>query len=95
VQTLYLPLLRPHTHLVLLGIPDSGIPSGGWPLLGKSITGSLIGSPSEIREMFAFATRHGVRALVERRGMGDAEGALKDLHEGRARYRYVLVNEGE
>jgi len=79
--------------VVLTRHSNSGIPAGGWALFGKSITGSMIGSPSEIREMFDLAVAKGVRTWVEKRPMDQATKAVQDMHEGKATYRYVLMNE--
>jgi alcohol dehydrogenase (NADP+) len=92
LQELYLPLLKPFGNMVIVGIPNSGIPAGGWALLGKSITGSLIASPSELTEMYALAVAKGVRTWVETRPMSEATQTLQDMHEGKAKFRYVLVN---
>jgi alcohol dehydrogenase (NADP+) len=93
LQDLYLPLLKTHGNMVVVGLPNSGVPGGGFAILGKSITGSLIGSPDELREMFDLAVAKNVRTWVEKRPMSEATQAVQDMHEGKARYRYVLVND--
>lgn len=51
-----------------------------------------MGSPAEIREMLQLAADKGVRLWVEERPMKEANKAIVDMEEGKARYRYVLVN---
>jgi D-arabinose 1-dehydrogenase-like Zn-dependent alcohol dehydrogenase len=55
--------------------------------------GSLIGSPSEIREMLQLAAEKGVHPWIQQRPMTDANQAVVDMDAGKARYRYVLVND--
>lgn len=43
--------------------------------------------------MLEFVTEKGVRGLIQERPMKDANQAVVDLEAGKARYRYVLVNE--
>ena len=110
-DTLFLPLLKPRGHIVQVGLPEERLP-GIKPqaILGKSITGSLIGSPAEIKQMFDIAVKHNVKPWIQERPMSDAQQAVQggflntkalrftdaffsDMHEGKARYRYVLVND--
>lgn len=58
----------------------------------RQLAGSLIGSPSEIREMLDLAVKHNIRPWVEERPMSEANNAVVDMVNGKARYRYVLVN---
>lgn len=93
LQQLYLPLLKPHGNLIIVGIPNSGIPAAGLGIMGKSITGSLIGSPSDLEDMFKLAVEKNVKTWIEKRPMKEATKAVQDMHEGKARFRYVLMNE--
>lgn len=43
--------------------------------------------------MLQFVTDKGVRGLIQERSMKDANQAVVDLEAGKARYRYVLVND--
>lgn len=58
-----------------------------------ALGGSMIGSPTEIREMLELAAAKNIRPWVEERPMKDANQAIVDMNSGKARYRYVLVNE--
>jgi alcohol dehydrogenase (NADP+) len=92
----YLSLLRQDGILVQVGLPEDGMfqVSGHNLALGrKKVGGSLIGSPTEIREMLQLAAEKNVQPLVEERPMKDANQAIVDMEDGKARYRYVLVNE--
>ncbi|KAI5450697.1 hypothetical protein NCC49_002707 [Naganishia albida] len=93
-DTLYMPLLKPRGHILQVGLPEERLP-GIQPsaILGKSITGSLIGSPAEIKKMFEIAVKHDIKPWIQERPMSDAQAAVQDMHEGKARYRYVLVND--
>lgn len=55
--------------------------------------GSVIGSPQDLRDMLEFVTKHNIKGLIQERPMKDATNAVVDLEAGKARYRYVLVNE--
>jgi alcohol dehydrogenase (NADP+) len=90
----YLPLLKIGGNMVIVGLPNSGLPSvPARPLFGKSLSGSLIGSPAELRDMFKLAVEKGVKTWVETRPMKDANQVLDDFAAGKPRYRYVLVND--
>lgn len=92
----YLSLLKKDGTLVQVGIPDDGVFQVPAPQLifGRvHMGGSLIGSPNEIREMLQLAAEKGVEPLVQERPMSEANQAIVDMEDGKARYRYVLVNE--
>lgn len=57
------------------------------------VGGSNIGSVSQIQEMLEFAVRQNVKPWIQTRSMNDANQAIVDMEDGKARYRYVLVNE--
>lgn len=59
---------------------------------GIKIGGSAIGSPGEI-EMLQFAVDKKIKPWIEKRPMKEANQAILDLQAGKARYRYVLVND--
>lgn len=92
----YLALLRRDGTLAQVGNPDDGlfsVPSIGLIIGRKRFAGSMIGAPGEIREMLQLAAEKNVQPWVEERPMKDANQAMIDMEEGKARYRYVLVNE--
>jgi alcohol dehydrogenase (NADP+) len=55
--------------------------------------GSSIGSPADITKMLEFAAKHNIHPVIQERPMKDANQAIVDMDAGKARYRYVLVNE--
>ena len=55
--------------------------------------GSSIGAPREIEEMLALTAKKGVKPWIQNVPLKDANQAVVDMNAGKARYRYVLVNE--
>ncbi|KAL4792749.1 chaperonin 10-like protein [Aspergillus venezuelensis] len=91
----YLRLLKRDGVFVQVGAPEEPLPPlRAFSLIqkGVKVTGSSIGSTADIRDMLALAAKKGVRPWVVVRGMEEVNRALGDMHEGRARYRYVLEN---
>jgi D-arabinose 1-dehydrogenase-like Zn-dependent alcohol dehydrogenase len=92
----YLSLLRFDGTFVQVGAPDDGLPTiQQFPLIFKrlKITGSLIGSPNDIREMFQLAADQKVKPWIKEIPMKDANRAIVEMEAGKPRYRYVLYNE--
>jgi D-arabinose 1-dehydrogenase-like Zn-dependent alcohol dehydrogenase len=92
----YLSLLRRDGTFCQVGNPDDGdlvMPQGAIIAKRLRITGSCIGSPGEIREMLQLAADKNIRPWIEERPMSEANQAIVDLDAGKARYRYVLVND--
>lgn len=91
----YLSLLRVGGTLIQVGVPEDGpltLPVFSLVMGGVNIGGSLIGSPSDLREMFELAAKKNVKPWIQERPMRDANQAIVDMEKGDARYRYVLVN---
>ncbi len=78
--------------LCLVGATSEPLSVQAFTLLGaqKTVTGSAIGGRPAIREMLAFAARHGVAAKTQSRPLAEADAALGDVRKGRARYRIVF-----
>ena len=92
----YASLLRTNGSFLQLGVREDGtleIPAVSLILKGIKLSGSLVGSPSEIREMLDLVAEKGIKPWVQERPMKDANQAVVDMEDGKARYRYVLVNE--
>jgi alcohol dehydrogenase (NADP+) len=92
----YLQLLKVGGTFVMVGAPEDHIPSfTAFALIQKKIkiTGSSIGSPTEIRHMLDLFAENKVWTWVNRYPMKDANRAIVDMEEGKARYRIVLVHE--
>lgn len=91
----YLSLLDVNGVLIQVGAPEDPIPAfNAFSLLRKNlkIGGSLIGSRKNCREMLAFAAKCNLPALVQVRPMNEANKVIRDMKEGKARFRYVLEN---
>jgi len=92
----YLQLLKPHGQFIQIGSPEDKLPSfSPFSLIGKhaKMGGSSIGSPREIAAMLDFVAKTGVKPWIEERRLEDANQAVIDMEQGKARYRYCLVNQ--
>ncbi|KAI1616908.1 zinc-binding alcohol dehydrogenase [Exophiala viscosa] len=92
----YLQLLRLKGKFVQVGAPEDVVPPiNMFQLISKrvSIGGSLIGSPQEIKDMLKLFVEKGVHTWNVNVPMSEANKAVVDMDAGKARYRYVLVNE--
>lgn len=90
----YMQALRPTGTLCFVGVPPSPVAVQAFPLISgaRSITGSPIGSPHQLREMMDVAARHGVKAQTERFAMSKANEAIEKVKKNKVRYRAVLAN---
>lgn len=90
----YISTLALDGTMVQVGAPEEPVPMPIFPLIvgRRSLAGSAIGSPKVIREMLEFAAKNKVTPVVEKRPMSDANQAIIDMDAGKARFRYVLVN---
>jgi uncharacterized zinc-type alcohol dehydrogenase-like protein len=90
----FIQALRPTGTLCFVGVPPSPISVLAFPIIGglKSISGSPIGSPHQLREMLDVAARHGVHATTEAFPMAKANDAIQKVKKGKVRYRAVLAN---
>lgn len=91
----YVGLLAVNGTLCQVGLPEDGtLVAPVKPLIRRlKVTSSLVGSPDEIREMFQLVLNKGVKPWIEEVPMKNANEAIVNMHAGKARYRYVLVNE--
>jgi alcohol dehydrogenase (NADP+) len=79
-----------------VGAPEKPLPAMPvFPLIltNKHLTGSAIGAPGLIKDMLELAASHGVKSWVEERPMEKVNETLMDMEHGKARYRYVLIND--
>lgn len=93
--TEYIGLLKRDGVFVQLGLPDDGqfkVGAAPFAFGRRSLTGSLMGSPHEIREMLQLAADKGIKPWVELWPMSEANKAIVEMDAGKAKYRYVLVN---
>lgn len=92
----YLSLLKKGGSYIQVGLPDDGdfqVPGANIVHGRTKFEGSLIGSPQDLRDMLAFVSEKKIRGIVQERSMKDANNAVVDLEDGKAHFRYVLVNE--
>nr|POE92398.1 nadp-dependent alcohol dehydrogenase 7 [Quercus suber] len=93
----YMKLLKVQGTFIQVGAPDGGNlpPVNAFTLIfnGIKLGGSAIGSPADIAEMLQLAADKKVKPWIQERSMKDANNAVVDMVDGKARYRYVLVNE--
>ncbi|TKA54555.1 hypothetical protein B0A49_12408 [Cryomyces minteri] len=92
----YMQLLRTNGKFVQVGAPEDILPDfNALAFIGKGATfgGSLIGAPHEIEEMLQLAADKKIKPWIEQRPMKEANEAVVDMVDGKARYRYCLVNE--
>ncbi|KAF3480706.1 NADP-dependent alcohol dehydrogenase 6 [Arthroderma uncinatum] len=94
----YLRLLKRGGEFIQVGAPEDPFPAfrvGVMMGKGLKVGASAIGSTEEIRAMLELANEQRVLPWVQERPMDNVNQALVDMHEGKARYRYVLVNKVE
>ncbi|TGO38673.1 hypothetical protein BHYA_0070g00440 [Botrytis hyacinthi] len=91
----YLGLLRTGGHFCQVGLPDDSLPA--FDIFGLverkiSIHFNDILSIKGTEDLLEFVLRENLQPLVEERKMSDINNVLKEMEAGKARYRYVLVN---
>ena len=92
----YLKLLRNKGRFCQIGMPDDPMPPlevAGLIERGISIGFNDIGTIEEVEDMLQLAVKEAIKPWVETRKMKDVNEVLREMGEGKARYRYVLVNE--
>ncbi|KAK5122930.1 hypothetical protein LTR85_003495 [Meristemomyces frigidus] len=92
----YLQLLRTKGTFIQVGAPEDKLPDmNAFAFIAKGVKfgGSMIGPPWQIEEMLNFAAEKGVHPWIQKVPMKDANKAIVDMDQGKARYRISLVNE--
>lgn len=91
---MYLGCLSNHGRLVFVGAPNEQLKVHAHNLMSgnKSMSGSSIGSPEDIRQMLEFSARHQIQAQIEKFPMAQVNEAMARLKRNQARYRIVLEN---
>jgi uncharacterized zinc-type alcohol dehydrogenase-like protein len=79
--------------LCLVGVPPRPLAINADHLLDgqKIVTGSVIGSPEDMRATLAFAAKHGIRPMVDVLPMSAINEGVRRVRAGEARYRVVLM----
>ena len=79
--------------LIVVGVPNDEIRLNAFPLVfgGRSIYGSLTGTPIESEDTLAFSVLQNVRPMIETLPLEQAADAYARMMQGKARFRMVLV----
>ena len=91
----YVGLMRPYGILHFVGVPDRFENFGLMPLIFNRLTvsGSPIGSSSQMRAMLKFAAENEIKPIIEEFTHKTANDAIKKIRDGTIRFRAVLKND--
>jgi uncharacterized zinc-type alcohol dehydrogenase-like protein len=92
----YLKLLKPTGELWVVGSDINKTTFSSWLLndfASRSIHGSYIGSPAEMRELLELASAHGIIGRVKTMPMRELNQALQLVASGNDYFRVVVTNE--
>ncbi len=83
--------------LIVVGVPQDQIHVSAFPLVfgGRSIYGSLTGTPIESEDTLAFSVLENIRPIIETVPLEQAADAYARMMQGKARFRMVLVTNGK
>ena len=78
---------------IVVGVPEDPISLNAFPLVfgGRSIYGSLTGTPIESEDTLAFSVLQNVRPMIETFPLEQAVAAYTRMIEDKARFRVVLT----
>src|SRR6202790_3045855 len=79
--------------LIVVGVPFDPIQLSAFPLVfgGRSIYGSLTGTPIDNEDTLAFSVLENIRPMIEAVPLEQAADAYARMMQGKARFRMVLV----
>src|SRR2546428_7027825 len=79
--------------LIVVGVPQDPIQLNAFPLVfgGRSIYGSLTGTPIDSEDTLAFSVLENIRPMIETVLLEQAGNAYARMMQGKARFRMVLV----
>lgn len=79
--------------LIVVGVPQDQIQLTALPLVfgGRSIYGSLTGTPIDNEDTLAFSVLENIRPMIETVPLKQAAEAYAHMMQGKARFRMVLV----
>ena len=79
--------------LIVVGVPQDPIQLNAFPLVfgGRSIYGSLTGTPIDSEDTLAFSVLENIRPMIETVPLEQAADAYARMMQGKARFRMVLV----
>src|SRR4030081_2906665 len=83
--------------LIVVGVPQDQIQLNAFPLVfgGRSIHGSLTGTPIDGEDTLAFSVLENIRPVIETLPLEQAAHAYDRMMQGKARFRMVLVTKNE
>ena len=87
--------LAPRGKLIVVGLPHDQIRLDASTLVfgGRSISGSLTGTPIDSEDTLAFSVLENIRPMIETVPLEQAADAFARMMQGKARFRMVLVTE--
>ncbi|KAK9431214.1 hypothetical protein V1505DRAFT_65911 [Lipomyces doorenjongii] len=91
----YLRLLKFGGTLVQVGVPEGGLPEFDLsPFLFNNVhlTGTIIGGRQEMKDMLKMAATKKINSWIETKPMSNVNEVVQLMGDGKAHYRYVLVN---
>ena len=79
--------------LIVVGVPQDPIQLNAFPLVfgGRSMYGSLTGTPIDTEDTLAFSVLENIRPMIETVPLEQAADAYARMMQGKARFRMVLV----
>jgi alcohol dehydrogenase, propanol-preferring len=79
--------------LIVVGVPNDEIRLNAFPLVfgGRSIYGSLTGTPIDSEDTLDFSVLENIRPMIETVSLEQAADGYARMMEGKARFRMVLV----
>src|SRR5262249_34900056 len=80
-------------EFIVVGAPQDPIQLSAFPLIfgGRSIYGSLTGTPIDSEDALAFSVLENIRPMIETAPLEQAADAYARMMQGKARFRMVLV----
>jgi uncharacterized zinc-type alcohol dehydrogenase-like protein len=88
----YLALLKTDGTMVVVGVPETNIPVGAFPLIAgrRSLAGSMIGSIAETQEVLNFCGKNGIAAEIETIAIDQVNEAFERVIRSDVRFRFVI-----
>ena len=88
-----LEMLKKHGRVILTGFPDMNLKPVDLVAHELTISGSFLGTPSDMRAMLQFSHEHAIKPMIELMPMAEVNKAIQKVRENKARYRIVLYND--
>jgi len=90
---LFLSIVKPRGRLHFVGAVLAPIETSVFSLMGgrKSVSGSPVGSPINIKKMLAFCSEHNISPMVEHFKFDQINDAITKLRNNKVRFRAVLT----